>query len=187
MLAFTSLAVAVWLSLSPDEFDAERAANIEHEQAKHIAAVVAKYGNKKSTELTPEARSQMIRDLEKAEKQTLEKYGVTTKEWARLQLHRTREQADQVKRAKELLQAKERAFEQHAAQKPREPTEIVIQKGISDEQPVVLEETETTAPLVERGLPSEYEKDQNAAAESDAAERAPERPASKQKTGRGKK
>lgn len=187
MGALTSLAVAVCLGLAPDEFDAERAATIEREQAKQTAAVGAKYGNKKSTELTSEERSQMIRDQQTAEKQVLEKYGVTAKEWGRAQMNRTREQAAQVKEATQTLEAKEKAAEKANAEKASGPKEIVIQKGISEENPVVLEETEGATPVVEKGLPAEYEKDQSAATDSDSVEKAGEAPAPKAGARGGKK
>lgn len=188
MGALTSSVVAVCLSLAPDEFDAERAAAIEREQAKQTAAVGAKYGNKKSTELNSQERSQMIRDQQAAEKQVLDTYGVTAKEWARAQMNRTREQAALVKQANQALDAKEKAAaEKASAEKASGPKEIVIQKGISEESPVVLEETEGATPVVEKGLPTDYEKDQAAATESDSLQKAADAPAPKAGAGGGKK
>lgn len=175
-----ALLTAISLALAPDDFDAERAAAIEREQAKETAAVGARYGNKKSTELSREERAQMIRDQQTAEKQVLEKYGMTAKEWARAQMNRTRDQASQVKEANKALETKEKAAaEKASAEKAGGPKEIVIQRGISEENPVVLEETEGATPVVEKGLPAEYDKDQNAATESDSVEKAAEAPAPK--------
>jgi len=110
----------------------------------------------------------------------LEKYGVTAKEWARAQMNRSRAQAGQVKEANKTLEAKEKAAaERAAAEQARGPKEIVIQKGISEENPVVLEETEGSTPIVEKGLPAEYDKDQSAASESDTLEKAADAPAPK--------
>lgn len=186
MVALSSLALGLLLGLAPDEFDAERAASIEREQAKESAAVAEKYGNKKSTELSREERAAMIRDQQAAEKKVLDKYGVSQKEWARAQLNRTRDQAAQVRDANKALEAKEKAAADKAKADKGGPKEIVIQKGISEENPVVLEENENATPIVEQGLPKEFENDQTAAAESDAVEKAADAPAPKA-TGKGGK
>ena len=183
-----SFALALSLTLAPDEFDAERAASIEREQAKETAAVTAKYGNKKSTELSRDERAQMIRDQSAAEQKVLDKYGVSPKEWARAQMNRSREQADQVRQANKALEAKEKAAaEKAAAEKAGGPREIVIQRGISEENPVTLEETENATPVVEQGLPKDFENDQNAATESDSVEKATEAPATKSTGKSGKR
>ncbi|MBE2249490.1 MAG: hypothetical protein IAE78_08060 [Myxococcus sp.] len=180
-----SFTVAVALALAPDDFDAERAAAIEREQAKQTAAVEAKYGNKKSTELTREERAQMIRDQAAAQNQVLEKYGISAKEWGRAQMNRSREQVEQVKQAARALEAREQAAAQKArAESASEPKEIVIQKGISEDNPVTLEERQGETPAVEKGLPSDYERDQSAAADSDAVNKTEAGPAPKGKGGK---
>lgn len=176
----SALLVAFALSFAPDDFDAERAATIEREQAKETAAVAEKYGKKKSTELSRDERAAMIRDQQAAEKKVLDKYGVSQKEWARAQMNRTRDQAGQVREANKALEAKEKAAaEKEKAEKAGGPNEIVIQKGISEDNPVTLEESENATPVVEQGLPKDFENDQNAAAESDAVEKAADAPAPK--------
>lgn len=177
MVVHASLLLAVALTVGPD-LDPQRAAAIEYEQAKETAAVEAKYGNKKSTELSREERVQMIRDLAAAQGKVLDKYGVSPRDWARAQMARSREEAAQVKEATKALEAKEKAA---AAAKENEPgqREITVQRGISDDNPVVLEEREGAAPVVEQGLPPEYSKDQSDLAESEAAGKASEAPASK--------
>ncbi|MER2564799.1 MAG: hypothetical protein ABTQ32_29000 [Myxococcaceae bacterium] len=175
-----SIALALSLTLAADEFDAERAASIEREQAKEAAAVTAKYGNRKSTELSRDERSEMIREQAAAQQKVLDKYGVSPKEWARAQMNRSREQADQVRQATRALEAKEKAAAEKAqAEKTGGPKEIVIQRGISEDQPVTLEESENATPVVEQGLPKDFENDQNAASESDAVEKAADAPATK--------
>lgn len=182
-----SFALTLSLTLAPDEFDAERAATIEREQARETAAVSAKYGNKKSTELSRDERAQMIREQAAAEQKVLDKHGVSPKDWARAQMNRSREQAEQVRQANKALEAKEKAAERAAAEKAGGPKEIVIQRGISEENPVTLEENENATPIVEQGLPKDYENDQNAATESDAVEKAAEAPAAKSTAKSGKR
>lgn len=175
------------LALAPDGLDTERAANIEREQAKEVAAVSERYGHKKSTELSREERAAMVRELAAAEKKVLEKFGVSQREWARQQIGRSRLEAAQVKEAVRRLEAQERAAaEQEAAERAAAALkEVSIQRGISDENPVTLEQREGEQPVVEQGLPAEFQNDQQAAAESDALEKtatpeaAPARPAGK--------
>ncbi|MDX2013527.1 MAG: hypothetical protein SFW67_25265 [Myxococcaceae bacterium] len=170
------------------QFDAERLASIEREQAKETAAVQAKYGNKKSTELSREERAQMIRDLNAAEAKVLDKYGLSQREWARAQINRTREQADAVKQASKEQEAREKAAAEQAAKAQKdEGREVVVQKGFSDESPVVLEEKEGAQAVVEQGLPKDYESDQAAASEQDSLEKSGDAPAPKATGGKSGK
>lgn len=155
------------------EFDAARQATIEREQAKESAAVSAKYGNKKSSELSRDERTQMIREQAEAEKKVLDKYGVSQKEWIRQQAGRSRDQAQQVKDAAKALEETEKAAKATASD-PNAPQEVTVQKGFSDEKPVVLEEKPGTT-TVEQGLPDDYVNDQNAAQEADSFEKGVEK------------
>lgn len=186
-----ALAVSLLLALAPEEFNADRIATIEREQAKEAAAVSEKYGNKKSTELSREERAAMVRDLAAADRKVLDKHGMSARDWARVQINKSKDQASQVQRATKAQEEQERAraaAEQAEAERAGQK-EIQIQRGISEETPVTLEEREGAAPVVEQGLPAEYEKDQSAAAESDALENSAETPAPKPapKSGRGRK
>lgn len=182
-MVFTAL-----LALGLGQFDAERLATIEREQAKETAAVQAKYGNKKSTELSRDERAQMIRDLNAAEAKVLDKYGMSQREWARAQINRTREQADAVKQASKDQEAREKAAAEQAAKAQKdEGREVVVQKGFSDESPVVLEEKEGAVPVVEQGLPKDYENDQAAASEQDSLEKSADAPAPKATGGKSGK
>jgi hypothetical protein len=134
----------------------------------------------RETELTREERAQMIRDLNAAETKVLEKYGVSQREWARSSINRSRDQAEAVKQAAHAQEAREKAdAEKAAAAKKDEGREIVVQKGFSDESPVVLEEKEGAQPVVEQGLPKDYESDQAAASEQDSLEKSADSPAPK--------
>jgi hypothetical protein len=183
-----SVAATTLLVLSLGQFDPERLATIEREQAREAAAVQAKYGNKKSTELSREERAQMIRDLNAAEAKVLDKYGVSQREWARAMINRTREQADAVKQAAQAQEAREKAAAERAAKEQKdEGREVVVQKGFSDEAPVILEEQQGAQPFVEQGLPKDYQNDQAAASEQDSLEKAGAAPAPKATGGKSGK
>lgn len=162
------------LAAGPEALDAQRSASIEREQAKEVATVTQKYGNKKSSELPRDERAAMIRELAAAEKKVLEKYGVSAKDWAKAKQNRSREQAQNVSRAVKTQDAEEKAEAERLAAEAAEKKDVVVQRGISDDNPAVLEETEGAAPIIEQGLPSEYTADQQAAAEADALEKTSE-------------
>jgi hypothetical protein len=179
-MAFAFLAAGL-MWVAPEEFDAQKAAAIEHAQAKEAKVINAKYGNRKSTELTRDERAAMIREQQAAEQKVLAQFGVSQRDWARMQMGRTREQADKVRQEREVLEAKEKIAAAEAAQKTEQPTEILIQRGVSEDSPVVLEDRTGDVPVVEQGLGKEYEADVAAAADADAADRsdkeAPAKPA----------
>jgi hypothetical protein len=184
-MSFLSALAVSTLLIAPDEVPAERAAAIERDQAKATQAVQQKFGNRKSSELSPDERREMVRDQAEAEQKVLDKFGVDRKSWALSQARRTREEREQVKQASKALDEQE----QNAAKKAAEdaaigPKEIVVQKGISEDRPVVLEEKEGAEPIVEKGLPADYQSEQAEAEQGDVAEKkGTEAPA----TGRTKK
>lgn len=143
-------------------------ASIEHDQAKANAELALKHGNKKPNELSLDERRQLIREQAEAEKKILEKHGVSSKEWAMGQQRQSRDERDQVKAARDALAAKDKAEAENAA-KPKEEQSIRVQRGFSDENPVVLEEKEGPV-AVERELPAEAKADQEAAAAADLAQ-----------------
>ncbi|MCA2977631.1 MAG: hypothetical protein INH41_24930 [Myxococcaceae bacterium] len=167
------LSRVIVVTLSLGQLDVERQATIAREQARETAAVTAKYGNKKSTELSTEARAQLIRDLNAAEAKVLDKYGVSQRDWARAQMNRTREQAEAVKQAAQRQEAAEKAAAEQAERAQPAGAEVPLQRGFNDESPVILEEKASAQPIVEQGLPADYQRDQADAAEQDSLEKAP--------------
>jgi hypothetical protein len=164
--------VTLCLALVADEpLSPQKAAAVTREQAKAQADVAAKYGNKKSSELTPDERRQMIKDQTAAEKQVLEKHGVDAKTWARESIKRDRAQLATAKAEEQKLAEKEQK-DAEDAKKPKEQKPITVQKGFSDENPVTLEEkdAEEGKVAVEKGLPPGTDSDQEAAAEQDRLE-----------------
>jgi hypothetical protein len=60
-----------------------------------------------------------------------------------------------------------------------------VQRGFNDEHPVVLEEKPGAAPVVEKGLPQDYNDDQAAAGMTDtSSQAAPAKGAGKGKAGK---
>jgi hypothetical protein len=152
-------------------------ADIEHDQAKANAALQLKHGNMKPSELSLDERRALIREQAAAEKQILEKHGVSEKEWALGKQRQSRDERAQVKAAGEALKAKDQADAENAA-KPKEERAVHVQKGFSDENPVVLEEKEGTV-AVERELPPDAKADLEAAAAADQAQGATPRSSEK--------
>ncbi|MFT3707052.1 MAG: hypothetical protein QM817_05220 [Archangium sp.] len=166
-------ALLIALALTADDpISPEKSAQIEIEQEKARDEVAKKYGNKSFSELSPEERKQMSKDQDEAAKAVLDKAGVDPKQWARDALKRDRnEYAQQKELVKEIKEKQKVALEQ--AKKAKETVkEITVQRGISDENPVTIDEkdNEDGKPSVEQGLPPEVDSDQQAAMEQDRLE-----------------
>jgi hypothetical protein len=165
--------VTLCLALVADEpLTPEKSASIAREQAKAQAEVSAKYGNKKSSELSQDERRQMIKDQAAADRQVLEKNGVSAKEWARESMRKDREQFAQQKQLEKDQAEKEKAAEAAKKAGKDAPKEVHVRKGFSDENPVTLEEKpgEEGKVAIEQGLPPGEGQDQDAAAEQDRLE-----------------
>ncbi|MFZ5443435.1 MAG: hypothetical protein ACOZQL_25735 [Myxococcota bacterium] len=165
--------VTLCLALVADEpMPVEKSAAITREQEKAQAEVSAKYGNKKSSELSQDERRQMIREQIEADKKVLDKYGVSAKDWARESIRKDRDQYASQKQAEKALAEKEKA-QAEAAKKDPGAKEIQVQKGFSDENPVTVDEKagEDGKVAVEQGLPPGANEDQDAASEQDRLEK----------------
>lgn len=171
--------------LAADDVTPAKAAEIQRAQTKAQAEVSAKYGNKKSSELSPDERRQMVRDQQAADKAVLDKAGVDAKTWAResVKMDRAGYAATQ-KEVKDQNEAEKKAAEAAKSGKKDGPTEVSVQRGFNDEEPVTLEEKENDGQVsVEKSLPPEVAAEQAAASEQDrlegAAKSEPEAPAAR--------
>lgn len=182
--------ITLCLALVADEPIApEKAAGIERAQQKAQAEVSAKYGNKKPTELSREERNQMDKDLANADKAVLEKNGVDPKQWARESLKKDRAGYAQNKEMVKGLAEKEKAAEDAKKAAANGPKEIEVQRGVSDENPVTLDEkpNEDGTIAVEKGLPPEAQREQDLASGQDSTSATPaeEAPKAAPKAGKG--
>ena len=177
------------LALGADEpLAPEKSAAIEREQQKAQAEIDAKYGNKKPTELSREERSQRAKDLAEADKAVLDKNGVDPKQWARESLKKDRAEYAQNKQAVKDLEEKEKAAEAKKKADAAGPKEVEVQRGVSEQNPVTLDEkpnADGTVP-VEKGLPPEAAQELEAAQGQDGASKQEKAPAPAAKpTGKG--
>ncbi len=164
--------VTLCLALVADEATTpDKAAVIERQEQKAQAEVSAKYGNKKPTELSREDRKAMDQDLANASKAVLEKNGVDPKQWARDSLKRDRSEYAKTKELVKDLEAKDKAAEEKRKADANAPKEVEVQRGVSEENPVTLDEkpNEEGVVPVEKGLPPEAQQEQDAAAGQDSA------------------
>lgn len=169
--------------LAIDDLTPEKAAAVQRDREKAMADVAKKFGNKKSSELSPGERREMIHDQRAAESVVLEKHRVDAKELARYEAKMNLTDRAATKQEKERLEKKE-ANEKAAAEKSDVPQEVQIQRGFSDDHPVVLEEKAGDSVVVEKSLPPDAIDDQNAA--SGSTPQAEPQPESKPKK-KGKK
>lgn len=136
------------------ELTPEKVAAIRRDEQQAAAKVNAEYGNRKPSEMSQEERRQAIQKQEAASAATLDKHGVSAKDYARYTARMT---PDDNERAK----AEEKRLEDQAAQaaaqkqKPAEDEEVHVQQGFSDEDPVELEAEEGAEPVVDVGVPGE--------------------------------
>lgn len=164
--------VTLFLALVADEATTpEKAAVIERQEQKAQADVAAKYGNKKPTELSHEDRKEMDKDLANASKAVLEKNGVDPKQWARDSLKKDRAGFAKTKELVKDMEAKEKAAEEKRKADANAPKEVQVQRGVSEENPVTLDEkpNEDGVVPVEKGLPPEAQREQEAASGQDSA------------------
>ncbi len=172
-------------AFADDDLTPEKAAKIDHETNKALDAVDKKYGNRKSSELSSDERREVIRERAAAEREVLEKNDTKPADYVRYTGKMNREDRAATKAAGAKIEEKEKAA---AAEKEKEkekaagPKEIPIQRGFNDDHPVVLEEKQGAAPVVEKGLPKDFTDDQAAAGMTDSSsETAPAKPAGKGK------
>ncbi len=166
--------VTLCLALVADEpLSAEQTAIIGHEQKQAQAEVHAKYGNKKSSELSADERRQMVKDQAAAEKQVLEKNGVSAKQWARESLQKDRAEFAQQKDLEKKLVEKDKQAAAAAQKKDESGKPVEVQRGFSEENPVTLDEkpAEEGKVAVEKQLPPDVGADQAAASEQDRLEK----------------
>ncbi len=173
------------LALASGQLSAQQSAAISNELDKANADVEKKYDNRKPHELSSEERRERAQALSAAEKQVLDKAGVSMSAWSKDQQNGGREHRAERAQAKQALVEKERAAAEAAAQKPEEKP-IVIQQGISDSSPVTLEDkpNESGEVVVEEGLPGDAVRDQAEASAVDGPGQSSPAPARK---GGGKK
>lgn len=151
------LLLSTWL-ITPnlalaEDLTPEQLASIRRAEKAAMDKVNAAHGNKKSSELSAAERRQMIREQQEAVQKVMEEAGVSPKDYARQSARMGPKQNEQVAAAEKELEAKEKAAKARKPEQAKEPGEIQIQEGFSEENPVMLEEQEGAPPIVEHGLP----------------------------------
>jgi hypothetical protein len=163
-----ALCTSLTASAADDELNPEKVAKIQSEQDKANKEIAKKYGNRKPSEMNRDERREMIRDTAEAEKAVLEKNKVDAREYTRYNTKMSRDDRAATKVASDKIAADEKAAAEKAeAEKKAGPKEIQIQRGFSDNNPVVLEEKQPGAGevVVEKGLPQDAMEDQQSATE----------------------
>lgn len=181
--------VTLCLALVADEPIApEKAAAIEHQQLKAQAEVIAKYGNKKEAELSPDERKAKAKDLADADQAVLDKNGVDPKQWARDSIKKDRAAYAEGKQRVKELEEKDKAAEEKKRAEATAPREVEVQRGVSEENPVTLDEKANADGQVpvEKGLPPEAQQEQEALSAQDGLNSGPAEEAPKAaKPGKG--
>lgn len=154
-----SLAIVTALCLTAGPLSPRETAVIERENEKAQAEVAAKYGNRKLTEMTTDERRSMMKDQADAERKVLEKHNVSANDWAKASEYVSRKDMAERKAIKKELEEKEKADAEAA--KKGQPKEIEVQRGISEDNPVTLDERppEDGVIPVEKSIPLDAAND----------------------------
>lgn len=145
------LLLSTWLIMPnlaiAEELTPEQIARIRRDEKAAMDKVNTAHGNRKSSELSAAERRQMVREQQEAVGKVMDEHGVSAKDYARQSARMGPKQNEKVAAAEKALEAKEKAA------RGKEPGEIQVQQGFSEDNPVTLEEQEGAPPVVEHGLP----------------------------------
>ena len=142
--AVVSLALAAAALASPavaSAMEAKKTGEISAEIADKENAVKAKYGNRSWKEMDTAERKAFQKDMDGAKAETLKKNGTTDREFETTKLKMGREGLKDAEVGKKDYADKKKAEEAKKAEDgkaKKEPTEIKVQKGFNDENPVDL-------------------------------------------------
>jgi hypothetical protein len=152
------LLISTWLIVPAialaEDLPPEKLARIRRDEKAALERVNAAHGSKKSSEMSTAERRQVIQEQQEAIQGVMDKHGVSSKDYARQTARMGPKQNAEVDAAEKSLDSttKKASVEEP---KPLSPDEIPIQRGWSDEAPVMLEEREGAPPIVERGVPAD--------------------------------
>lgn len=158
-----SILTALCLSLVADEMSLQEKAQVERDNDKAQAEVDKKYGNRPVNQLSPDERRAIMKDKAAAEQKVLDKHGLTPQQWVKTTQKIQPKEWEDRKAVKKQLEEKEKA-DAEAAKKGGDK-EIEVQRGISDEKPVTLDEkpAEDGVIQVEKSIPNDAVDDQREA------------------------
>lgn len=175
------LAFALFVS-ADDDLTPDDLAKIAVEREQARAEVAKKYGDRPSSELSQEERKAMIDDIAEAQQKVLADHGVDEKTYARQALKLDRDAYAKLKGdEKKLRDEAEKKKKDALTKKPEGPGGITVQRGVSDDKPVTLEEKDIPEGevQVEKELPPDVSSDQADVAEQDRLEATGDEPAAK--------
>lgn len=148
----------------------ELVAKIEREKTEALQEIDKKYGGKKPSQLSSDERRSIIAEQAAATAGVLDKNGVSAKDFDRYQAKQSMPERAATKREAERLEIEAKKKAQQGQVKAADADEVQVQRGVSDANPVVVEESpDGETPTIERGLPPDAQTDQAAANDSDRA------------------
>jgi hypothetical protein len=136
LLLSLALSVPAWAydsSLTP-----EKMAEIQREQKKALDEVAKAHGNKKPGEMSSTERRALMQEQADAEQKVFKKYGIDAKEFTRRKATMSKEERAQTAAAEKALEKKEVEAKKKEEQ-TREPEEIPVQRGFSNQDPVEMD------------------------------------------------
>ncbi len=151
-LKILALSATLLAPASAFALDAQKAGELEALMEERRSAIAREYGGKKPTEMSSSERREYYEKVEKANREVLEKNGVSDKEYARQTARMGRGSQKEIQEAKKQFQEKRAAEEKAKADKAKGSGEVQIQRGFDDKNPVNLQGDDSSAgPIIDRG------------------------------------
>ncbi len=151
-LKILALSATLLAPASAFALDAQKAGELEALMEERRSAISKEYGGKKPNEMSSSERREYYEKVEKANREVLEKNGVSDKEYARQTARMGRGSQKEIQEAKKQFQEKRAAEEKAKADKAKGSGEVQIQRGFDDKNPVNLQGDDSSAgPIIDRG------------------------------------
>jgi hypothetical protein len=150
-----SLLVLAGAARADDALTPERLGALRAEEQRALDEVAKAHGNKKPSELTREERDVVIREQAAASAAVLQRQGVDPKDYARANARLSRDGAARATSAQVAVQQAQQKADDAAKEPKPPPPPVQVQRGISDEHPVILEELPGADSVVEAGTSAE--------------------------------
>lgn len=135
------------------EIPAQTLAEIRVELADALKKIDDAHGQKRPGELTNEQRRAVITAQAEAQQRILDRHGVTLKDYVVVTTRMTPEAREKVAAAER--QIREKRAQTSTESSPAIEEEVEVQRGITDETPVILEQAPNAPIPVEFGTPAE--------------------------------
>ncbi|MFN7131880.1 MAG: hypothetical protein ACK4N5_07350 [Myxococcales bacterium] len=147
-LAFSAVLLA---SSAAYALDTAKAGKLEAQMEERRAQIKKEYGDRDPSKMSKEERRSYAEKIEAANREVLQKNGISDKDYARQTARMGRGSMQEIEKAKKEYQEKKAAEEKAKAEKGKGSGEIQVQRGFGDNRPVTLDDDGSAGPEIETG------------------------------------